>query len=99
MKISPFNFLTAKNHKSFDLLKIYKAWFHLYIKSFFLLIELKFVSTSCFKYVKEVQIVDKSIDNTPRYRSVRTQYRIQHFLHNLVEVNRKAIAVKLMKLK
>ena len=44
-------------------------------------------------------MVDKSIDNTPRYRSVRTQYRTQHFLSTPVEVNKKPIIVKLPKVK
>ena len=47
----------------------------------------------------KVQMVEISIDNIPRYRSVRTHYRTQHFLSTPVEVNKKPIVVKLPKLK
>ena len=47
----------------------------------------------------KVKTVDKSIDNAPGYRSVRTQYRTKHFLSAPVEVNKKPVVVKLLKLK
>ena len=43
----------------------------------------------------KVKMVDKPIDNTPRYSSVRTQHRIQHVLVTTTEVNQKPIVVKL----
>lgn len=43
----------------------------------------------------KVKMVDKPIDDTQRYFSVRTQHRIQHFLFTTIAVNQKPIVGKL----